>query len=63
MYFEFHKENGTWKLDITSLFPLEIMVFDKLIEDSGKSENEFLLPLVEAATSKKITPEIWLPLK
>ena len=63
MYFEFHKENGTWKLDITSLFPLAIMVFDKLIEYSGKSENEFLLPLVEAATSKKITPEIWLPLK
>lgn len=61
--FEFHKENGSWKIDLTSIFPLADMVFNKLINDSGKSENEFLIPLVEAATGKRMTPEIWMPLK
>lgn len=63
MYFEFYKEAGSWKLDVTSLFPMAIMVFDKMIADSGKSENEFLLPLIEASTGKKVTTETWLPLK
>lgn len=62
IYFEFYKE-GSWKLDITSLFPMAIMVFDKMITDSGKSKNEFLLPLIEASTSKKVASETWLPLK
>jgi hypothetical protein len=61
--FEFHKENGSWKIDLTSIFPLADMVFNKLINDSGKSENEFLIPLVEAATGKRMTPGIWMPLK
>lgn len=63
IHFEFYKENGSWKLDLTSIFPLTTLIFDKLILDSGKSENEFLLPLVEAASGKKVTPETWLPLK
>lgn len=63
LYFEFYKEEGTWKLDITSLFPMANMLFEKLIADSEKSENDFLLPLIEAASGKKMSPEVWLPLE
>lgn len=63
IYFEFRKEEGIWKLDLTSIFPLTTMVFDKLIQDSGKSENEFLSPLVEAASGQKVTSKTWQPLK
>ncbi len=62
IHFEFHKENEEWKLDLTSIFPMAIIVFDKLIADSGKSENEFLLLILEAAAGKKVTPETWRPL-
>lgn len=42
---------------------VSILAFDKLIADSGKSENEFLIPLIEASISKKMNPESWKPLQ
>lgn len=62
VYFHFYKEDGAWKVDLTSLFPISIMLFDKMIADSGKSENEFLIPLIEASTAKKLDPTSWKPL-
>lgn len=61
--FEFYKENGSWKINLTSIFPLAELVFEKLIKDSGKSENEFLIPIIEAATNKRVSREVWQPLK
>ncbi len=63
VYFHFYKEDGTWKIDLTSLFSVSILAFDKLIADSGKSENEFLIPLIEASIAKKMNPESWKPLQ
>lgn len=63
VYFHFYKEEGTWKVDLTSLFPISILALDKVIADSGKSENEFLLPLIEASIGKKLDSTSWKPLQ
>lgn len=53
--FNFHKEEGKWKLDITSLFSITTMAFNKMAEESGKSQNDFLFSLLEISTEKKLT--------
>ena len=63
MYFHFYREQANWKLDLTSLFPIANMSFKKMIEDSGKEENEFLLNLLEMMTGTKPGPEIWQTMK
>jgi len=62
-YFHFYKENNLWKIDITSLFSFGNMAFKKMIDDSGKNENEFFLYILEAMTGKKPSSEIWKPIK
>ena len=62
LYFNFYNEDKQWKLDLTALFPLTKQVFKKMIDDSGKSENEFLFNILEVLTGKKITSEIWKPI-
>lgn len=42
----FHLEQGTWKLDLTSLFPLTEPVIQRLVNESGMEENEFMQLLV-----------------
>ncbi len=61
-FFHFYQENEVWKLDITHLFSLGAMSFKKVIEDSGESENNFIINILEAATGKKPTNDIWKPL-
>ncbi len=63
VYFHFYKEEGNWKINITTLFPIAESAFKKMIEDSGKSGNEFMLPLIELVTRKKAGAEIWKPLQ
>lgn len=63
IYFHFYKEDGAWKVDLTSLFPISILALDKVIADSGKSENEFIIPLIEASTARKLDSSAWKPLQ
>ncbi len=60
--FNFYKENGTWKLDITSVLTEGNTAMKKIIKDSEKPENEFLLMLIENATDKEPSKDIWKPL-
>lgn len=61
LYFRFKKENSIWKMDLTSIFPATAEAFKKVIEQSGMSENEFLLTLLENLTGKTPSPGIWKP--
>ena len=61
-YFHFYKEEGQWKMDLTSLFPVSIEAFDHLVKGSGKSENQFIFSLLEMLTGEKPGPDIWQPL-
>jgi hypothetical protein len=60
--YNFYKENGTWKMDITSVLPEGNNAMKKIIKDSERPENEFLLMLIENATDKEPSKDIWKPL-
>ncbi len=60
-YFHFYKEDGAWKIDLTSLFPVSNMAFKKMVNESGQTENGFLLLLLEMISGKKPGKEIWEP--
>jgi hypothetical protein len=62
-YFHFYKEQGLWKVDLTSIFPVASVAFKNVVDNSGQSENDFLFSLLEILTGKKPGPEIWLPTK
>lgn len=57
--FHFYKEEGKWKMDLTSIFPITNQAFKKMVEESGEPENEYLFGLLEMLTGKKPGPEIW----
>jgi hypothetical protein len=57
--FHFYKEEGQWKIDLTALFSVSTMAFQKMVEESGQEENEYLFSLLEIITRKKPGPEIW----
>ena len=58
-YFHFYKENGEWKIDLTSIFSVSNMAIKKMVQDSKQDENEFIFSLLEMMTSKKPGREIW----
>ncbi len=61
-YFHFYREENIWKLDITHLFSVGAMSLNKMIEDSGETENVFILNILEVLTGKKPSKDIWKPL-
>ena len=62
-YFHFYKEDGQWKIDLTSIFSVSTMAFKKMVDDSGQNENEYLFSLLEMLTGKKPRQEIWEKVK
>ncbi len=59
MHFYFHKEQGYWKIDLTSIFPIAMDIFQKISDESGLDENEYLSMLLELTTGEKPTAKIW----
>lgn len=61
-YFHFYREEGQWKIDLTSLFPVSIIAFKKMADESGENQNDYLFSLLEMITGKKPGTEIWQPI-
>lgn len=61
-YYHFYKEKKQWKIDLTSLFPASAMAFEKMVDESGQNQNDYLFYLLEMATGKKPGPEMWKPI-
>ncbi len=61
-YFTFYKENNNWKINITSMLSAGVKAFNLMIKDSGKTENDFIIDILEIVTGKKPGNEIWHPL-
>jgi hypothetical protein len=59
IYYHFYKEDGDWKIDLTSIFDIAAMAFRNMQKESGMTENEFLFTILEMITGKKPGPEIW----
>ena len=63
LYFQFNKEEGAWKLDLTSLLPATNTGLRKMIADQGMTENEFIFQALEMMNGKPVTADIWSPMK
>lgn len=61
-YFNFYKEEGNWKLDLTALFSLSNLVLKKMIDETGKPENELLMDMLQSLSGKEISSDIWKPI-
>ena len=62
-FMHFYKEEGHWKIDLTSLFDVSTAAFKKIAQESGENENDFLFGLLESITGKKPGQEIWQTVK
>ncbi|WP_193370618.1 hypothetical protein [Pelagibius marinus] len=58
---EFVKEDGRWLLDLVALMKLTRTAFEYAVQQSGLSEDEFVLLMLEQGTGVKPGPEIWSP--
>lgn len=58
---EFVKQDGRWLLDLVALMNLTRAAFDFAVQQSGLSEDEFVVLMLEAGTGRKPGPEIWSP--
>ena len=63
VFLHFYKEDGQWKVDLTSLFAASAEAFKAMIDESGQEENETLFYIMELLTGRKPAPEIWQPVK
>jgi hypothetical protein len=63
LFFQFNKEEGQWKIDITSLFPASTAGLKKVISDNGMTENDFIFKTLEMLTGSAVGNEIWQPMK
>jgi hypothetical protein len=63
LFFQFAKEEGQWKLNITSLFPVSNAGLKKRISDNEMTEDEFIFKTLERLTGRPVGKEIWKALK
>lgn len=59
VYFHFYKEEQSWKIDLTSIFPMAIPAFQQMAQESGQEENEYLFSLLGMLTGEQPTNKIW----
>jgi hypothetical protein len=57
--YDFHREQGQWKLDLTAVIASANFAFKQAARESGQSENQFLFTLLESATGRSVTKAIW----
>lgn len=63
IYFHFYKESEGWKLNLTELFSLGNSSLKQMFQESGKSENEYLLEILSLLSGKTLGYEIWQPVE
>jgi hypothetical protein len=61
--FGFNKENNTWKVDLTSIFPASNAGLNKMIADEGMTDIEYIFNALEMLTGRPVEDSIWKPLK
>lgn len=59
--FNFYKEGGEWKLNLTEFMKLGNIIMMKQVMDSGMEEDDFLLFLLGQLYDKKPDASIWDP--
>lgn len=62
-YFHFYKENGAWRLDLTSLIKIGALAIEQLVAQSDMEENEFILFVIGLTNGTEPSGDIWEPLQ
>ncbi len=62
-FYNFYLDGTEWKIDYTSIFPAEEKETADLIKNSGKTDNEFMIGILEIMSEKKVSPNIWKNIK
>ncbi len=57
--FEFNKENGSWKFNLSSVFKAEDLFLKKYLSNDNLSENDYALYILEVISDKKPTNVLW----
>ncbi len=55
------REDGSWKMDMTELLKLSDSAFQSLADQSGKSDEAFLMQLLTSMSGTKPSNDIWKP--
>lgn len=63
LFFDFYKEEGSWKIDITTVFDIGAKYLLQMVDEMGMTEIEFIFSALEQATGVRPGKEIFLPLK
>jgi len=63
-FFEFNKENNQWKFDLTALFDITNQGLASVIEQTGITENEFLMEALSAIAveGEVVGDKLWQPM-
>lgn len=61
--FDFHKENDSWKIDLTSIFGISETAITQMITQQGMTDTEWIFMALEMMTQKKPQPSIWQPIR
>ena len=61
MHYTYTKENGQWKLDITSILPKASFFMEKAAQGEKVSENQYVLDIIRYSEDRDIGPDIWHP--
>lgn len=59
--FAFVKEEGNWKIDMTELLQLSDSGFQSLADQSGKSDEAFLMQILTSMSGTRPSKDIWKP--
>jgi hypothetical protein len=58
---EFLKEEGRWRLDLLKMLEMTRMAIVYAVQQTGMSETDFVLYVLELSTGRTPGPEIWNP--
>ena len=61
IHWRFHLEDGAWRMDIMSILPSATLAFQKIIKDSGMTEDEFILKIIAMLQGTEPSDEVWQP--
>ncbi|GLB50791.1 hypothetical protein [Neptunitalea lumnitzerae] len=62
-FFQFEKENGSWKVNLISMLETAGRNVEAVIASGSLSENKFIIESIEKISGKKTNKAIWLPYK
>ena len=61
-YINFYHEKGSWKVGLSSIFPISNQALKQVAMSSKKTDTEFLIEMSRMASEEKYNSIIWKPL-